>query len=1133
VFKPTPLQRKRILWVLASLLALTGLYALAGFYLAPYLIRAVALPRAAAALNAQLAAEAVEFDPFGLALSVRGFTIKDQAGKAMVALEELAIDLAGLDSLKQRQAVLEVRLAQPTVHLARGANGAFNLMALVPPDDGQPSAAPPFLLTRLSLAQGRVEYRDASGKQPFAATVEALSLSLDHLGTAPDQKGRFDLAGRLGGKQPWSVQGSLTLAPLAAEGRLEAQGIEPAAWIDSLAPADPWRLKSGKLDLKAEFHYGGKDQPALEIHGGEAGIEHLEAHGEAGQKLKLAKLSLRGIGYALDGQRLAVESAAAEQAATPWLDLAALKLEKLAYALGEQRLTLESIAAEGAASPDLKFARLSAAKLGYDLAGQRLELETAAAEGAITPWAKVAKLSARGLAYALAEQSFKLRAAELSEALADGGAEPPDPDLPAPASGPARGADQQRPRSQEIPRAVRIGALKLAEVSGSLRRRALDIGNLTTESGELGLRRTAQGLLKIRGLPDLALGGGDEGKQPAAAKSAEAPWSVTVGELRLSGYTLGFRDDSLEPPVRLHFSSASLRADDFTTEPGRLFRYSFATGLGWSGKVELDGQAQLSPLSSTLRFGVDKLWLRSLQPYWDRWVGFKLDRGLLNIWGDLVVRQAPELAVNYTGTADFVDLAAMDKRQGNDLFRWKSLKFDGIAVNTQPRRVSVRNVKADHSYTRVFIGQDGSLNLAHDLIPPAPPGAAKPAPKPAARAAQAPEWPVAIGVVQVADASMEFTDQTLTPNFNTQIENLEGSVRGISLEEKAKAVMYLEGRIDRISPVKIYGQANPARIGDQTDIAMEFRGVNLTSLSPYSSKFAGYRIEKGKLNLDLHYTLKDRRLEVSNRVVLDQLTLGERVDSPSATTLPLDLALALLKDSDGRIDIDLPISGNLDDPSFSLGSLYATAASHLITKLVGSPFSLLSGLVRDGGEDLGYVSFKPGDTALAADAKGKLAQVADALKQRPSLNLDIKGTADPTQDRTALAEAALLRRLRLDRVTELRAQGQRVPRSQADQLQLTDEDYRRLFTRYYRLSHPPAGAGLDGAAFDQAKREVLEKWPVSEMELRLLARARGQRVRDYLVDEAGLPDDRIYLLDVKLDPPGDKDIKALLSLSGS
>jgi hypothetical protein len=1126
---------KPLAWLLGAALCLLGLYAAAGFWFLPYLIRVQAPPRLAASFGVRLAVESVALDPFAYTIDLRGVTLQGPEGHPVLSLGEFAADLDVLATLRQAQAVFTVQITAPTLRIERLKDGRFNLLALLPPDDGKPSAGlPPFLLSRLSLAQGRIEYHDPTGRTPFAAALGGITLNLENLGTQAGQTARFDWTARLNDRGEWAGRGGFTLAPLVVEGQLDVAGIEPAPWLARFAPATDWRLLSGALGFKAEYRYQGGDHPGLELKGQIQGENLAAGSGKGGADLKIGKLALQGFSYALAGQRVGLEKAEAEGLAVSGVEFAKLALGGIAYSLKDRRLQLATATAEHAAGPGWTLAKLAAAGLAYQGAEQRASLESAQAEGAATPWAKVAKLGAAALRYDLAGQSFAAQSATLAGAMADqdGTAGP------AAALGPV---DLVPARGREIPKLARIVGLTAKDISGSLRKRSLEIGSLTTEAGEAGLLRTQSGAWRVPGLPDEAQGQDRAGKSPqSTADASGAPWSVRVGEFRLSGYALGFRDESVEPPVRINLVPATVRITGFSTEPGRQFQYYVLTGLGEQGKVELDGQAQLSPLRSELRFGVDKLWLRSLQPYWDSRVNFELRQGRLNLWGDLVVREAEDWSVDYSGAADIVELTLADKREHQDLLRWKSLKFDGVVVGTSSRRVSVRTITASQPYARVLIAQDGTLNLARDLAASAPAQKSAPPVRPAAATAE-PGWSAVVSAVRFVDGRMDFTDQTLKPNFATAIERLEGNIRGLSSQESAKAELFLEGRVNGNAPAKIYGQAYPARFGANTDIAVQFRGVNLATLSPYSSKFAGYRIEKGKLDLDLRYRLKDRKLEVDNRAVLDRFVLGERVDSPQASSMPLDLAVALLKDSQGRIDLDLPIQGDLSDPQFSLSDLYATAFQRMLSKLVSSPFALLGSLIPDGDAELDYVSFQPGVALLVDTEKAKLEKIAEALKQRPALSLDIKGAADPGQDRLALAEVALLRELRTARATELRAQGQRNTRPEA--LILSDEDYRRLFTRYYRsrkargsVAGPAvadAGTALAGLPLEQAKREVLEGWPVSELELRLLAQARGQGIHDYMVDQEGLPERRVYLLDVSVEPGQGQGVKARLSLGGS
>lgn len=773
---------------------------------------------------------------------------------------------------------------------------------------------------------------------------------------------------------------------------------------------------------------------------------------------------------------------------------------------------------------------LSVGGFVYSPTEQRLALESARLGEVVTPGLKADSLSIGGLSYFLAERRCKLDALAIKDAAL---AETPSEENRVSTKRLREWANAVAVESVQEPlRLTRIGSLKFSGINCALNQQAVTVDSIVSERSEVNVRRLPAGNVKLGGLTVV---------NPSTTGKAESSgrWSLRISEARLNGTLLGFRDETVQPPVQLDFAPTTLWLTDFSTEPGSQFKFRAFAGLEDTGKIELDGQARLTPLEVDLRFGVDRFQLRSLQPYWQDRSGIDLVEGRLNLWGDLTLRRDPDLRVDYSGGADIVNLATIDKREGKPFIRWSSLKFDELVVHNRPRRFAVRTVTAEHPYAQVSITEDGEFNLLKELVRWSEGSNGLQATDP-------PEthdlpWSVVAGLLRVRDGRINFADFSWKPGYANVIRNLDGTFGGLSSQQDARASVLLEGRSDHNALVKIAGQINPFQLANHTDVAMEFRDINLATLSPYSGKFAGYRIEKGKLDMNLRYQLHNRRLMAENRLVLDHLVLGERVDSPAATTLPVDLAVTLLKDANGQINLDLPVSGNLDDPEFSLGSLYAKAATHLISDVVSSPFSLLSNLLKDRKEDLEYVIFRPGDISLKDEEKAKLATVAGALKAKPALKLDIRGSADLQQDRLALAEKELLKQLNNAWRIERRVRGEKAPQSAG--LALAYEDYRRLFTEFCLQHHPDipelqtlAGGELSllqEAMFERAKRRVLDQWSVKELDLRRLAQARSESIRAYLVREFGVEDQRIYLLDVNLNQPGNREIKALLSVSGS
>jgi hypothetical protein len=269
---------------------------------------------------------------------------------------------------------------------------------------------------------------------------------------------------------------------------------------------------------------------------------------------------------------------------------------------------------------------------------------------------------------------------------------------------------------------------------------------------------------------------------------------------------------------------------------------------------------------------------------------------------------------------------------------------------------------------------------------------------------------IAIDAIDIQDGSANYADLWIQPHFAVGIQTLNGSILGLSSDPRSRAKVELKGKVDRYAPVHIWGETNPLAATTYSDIKMNFKGVELTSATPYSGHFAGYKIEKGKLSVDIDYKIENRNLTAAHKFVIDQLELGERVESPDAIHLPLKIAVALLKDRNGVIDIDLPVTGSLDDPQFKIGPLIWKAVLNLLTKVATAPFAML-GRLFGGGEQMNYIDFHPGSAVLDASEHDKLVALVKALEAKEKLELDVPVTFSPDLDRPGLAAAHLNARL--------------------------------------------------------------------------------------------------------------------------
>ncbi len=382
---------------------------------------------------------------------------------------------------------------------------------------------------------------------------------------------------------------------------------------------------------------------------------------------------------------------------------------------------------------------------------------------------------------------------------------------------------------------------------------------------------------------------------------------------------------------------------------------------------------------------------------------------------------------------------------------------------------------------------------------------------PTAVAADTPSARVRIDRIRVAGSRLNFTDHFIRPNYTADVGDIDGTITGLSSERESRGVVALAGRYDTASPVLIGGTVNPLRGDLFADIQAKGTEIDLPKLSAYSQRYAGYGITKGKLSLDVQYKVDGGKLEGRNKIALQQLTFGERVESPDATKLPVLFAASLLKDADGNIDIELPISGSLEDPQFNVGGLVAGMLGKLLSKAVTSPFSLLAAAFggaegKGGGDELSYVQFAPGEADVTPAEEQKLGTLSKALRGRPGLTLEIAAHVDPATDAGALKRIALERRLRAVRVTELAATGKT---ADPESLALTPEDYLRLVRAVFvseKLGEKDAD--LSAAAMEE---RLLERMTVSQEDLEALARRRAARVKEFLVDKGQLPGERLVV----------------------
>jgi flagellar motor protein MotB len=666
------------------------------------------------------------------------------------------------------------------------------------------------------------------------------------------------------------------------------------------------------------------------------------------------------------------------------------------------------------------------------------------------------------------------------------------------------------------------------------------------------IERDSDGRLHFARILKTAPPGSAAGATAPAAKATGDEWQMQARRLRLERWAASFEDRTTPTPVKVNLTGLDVTGEDLGNVKGVKGKASIRATVNKTGRFAVSGPLTTNPVAGRMNVDVRTIDLVPFQPYVDQVLSVGLNAGAVSAKGvvDFDVPPTGQPKLGYAGEVSVTDFAAVDRPASQDLLKWKSLFVGGIKSTLEPLQIGIGEIALSDFYSRLIVNADGTFNLqrlakqpdapAEAARPPAEkPAAEKPAEKPVAEkpaekppagteakiaeAAKAAAMPtnISVGKITLQGGNINFSDFFVRPNYSANLTGVGGSVTAITPETPGE--VELRGKVDNTAPLEITGRINPLARDLFLDIRAAATDIELPPLSPYSVKYAGYGIERGKLSVKVKYLVENRKLTAENNVYLDQLTFGEKVESPTATKLPVLLAVALLKDRNGVIDINLPVGGSLDDPQFSVGGIIIQVIVNLIVKAVTAPFALL-GSMFGGGEELAYLEFAPGSARLDAADEAKLKSIAKALTERPGLKLDVAGRVDPASDRDGLKRVAVENQVKAQKVKET---GKGAATVSLDEIKVEPGEYAKYLTAAYKDASFPKPRNVIGIARDlpvpEMEQLMLANAPATEEDLRQLANRRAQAAKDWLVANGGVPADRVFLVAPKSGAEGIKD----------
>lgn len=677
---------------------------------------------------------------------------------------------------------------------------------------------------------------------------------------------------------------------------------------------------------------------------------------------------------------------------------------------------------------------------------------------------------------------------------------------------------------------VKLPEVDVHDIAFSYEKHEMGAGRVEVRGAHIDVAREPDGsisLMRLFGetaasaLPATATTPSSPSSEPAASTDSQEPatqWRAHVDTIQVSDATVVAEDRTVTPLARFELKPAGLTIAGWSTDPAAKVQLDTNVTINDTGKLAGKGEVQLEPLGAQLAIELDDFALPVIQPYLAHTTAMTVHSGRLGVKGNVTYAAEPADAspLAFKGEVRVADFRTTDRLVNQDFIKWRSLALTGIDFSQHPDKLTIDRIVARQPYGKVVIAQDSTLNVTSVLNPQ---GTSAPAPettehgtdgresKPERPAAKD-EFPMRIKTVQIIDGSANFADYSIEPSFAAGILELNGTVTGLSSNPASRAKVKLDGKVDKYAPVDIGGEVNLLSATAYTDLALNFRNMELTTFNPYSGKFAGYNISKGKLSTELKYLVQDRKLDASHHIVIDNLEFGAKTDSKDAAPIPLKLAVALLKDRRGVIDLNLPVSGTLDDPSFRLGPIIWKAVLNLLTKIVTAPFAAL-GALFGGGEELAFVDFEAGAATLHASQTTKLNTLAKALIERPQLRLSVPLTVVSAQDREAMARAALAQRLPTDTPTE--------PPADDAEKRKRIATLEKIYKEVAKSSpvYPPETETKQGIDFDARlkflERSLIERMLPDDAALTALAQQRARAVQDTLLANTELSPERVFI----------------------
>jgi len=1173
--------------IVIGLIIFFAAFTLFGYFAFPPILKSILTKQLSQALHREVTIQQIKINPYALSAAVRGLSVKDRgSSETFVSCEEIFLNLQSLSALKLALILKEIRLTKPFIKVTQHPDMSYNFSDLIEKKEEQPpkkekSTPLKFSLNNIRIESGSIDFIDEPHKTKH--TVRELNIGIPFLSNIPAYiqtyvQPAFSVTIN---DTPYSIQGQtkpfhdsletsfdihiqdlnipyyMVYIPTKMNMKIQSAYLDTQAKISFLQSKDkkPSVTVTGNISLKKIVLEDGQNKPLLKlplfdisiapseplvkiIHLSKVSIQspELEIRRDAQGKLNVNSLfpeskeaapapqkEESSSPFTLDidevelvGGKISFSDLSGSKPFKTVLNPIELKVDhfsnskdkKTAYVLSVRSEAKETIKVEGGFSMDpigvdgtleiksvplKKYAPYYQDHILFNIEDGRLELST---RYKYLKGEKEPEVSLSGLALLLSALRLK--------------------------------------RPEENAEFLKIPNLSIKETEVDLKKKEIKVGLFSTQKGDVLVKRLKNGeidVLKLTPPPPASSKPREEIKSNEKPKEQEKPWLVLLKQLSVDNYKIIMEDQTPSDPVTLTTQNLKLRGETISTAKNSKGKLNLSFLLNEKGTVSITGTMGIDPLTADLKVDMKGIEIGPLQSYFTDKVNITVTEGAFSTTGTLSLdgTDKKELKVTYKGEGSLTNLSSLDKGNSEDLLKWESLSFSDLNVGVTPLSIDIKGVSLANFYARVIVNSEGKINL-QEIMKTEEPKTTTPPPPPqqgkgeVATEEKAPSKNIKIAEITLQGGRINLSDKSVKPEFSMNLTEMGGRISGLSAEENTTADVELRAKLNDYAPLEITGKINPLREDLYVDLKARIKDLDLSPATPYSGKFVGYTIEKGKLSFDLKYLIVKRKLESQNQIFFDQFTLGDKVDSPQATKLPVKLAVALLKDRKGEIKLDLPVTGSLDDPKFSVWGVILKILVNLISKAATSPFSLL-GAVVGGGEELSFVEFDYGRSSIADPNVKKLETITKALQDRPSLKMDIEGHVDMEKDREGLKQYLFNRKLKSQKLNEMVKKGQ--PPIPVDDVKIEPAEYGKYLKMAYKEEKFPKPKNVIGMVKDipnpEMEKLMLTHIEVKESDLRTLASQRSMKVKDAILKSKQVEPERVFILEPKSLAPEKKE----------